>query len=195
MGVNGAGLVAAILNRPGSLGPAAGKRSRGLLPLLALDHRSAAAAAAAIMALDGAAYRSFNLLLADRDRVIVVRNDDLGRLSLLELSPGLHMVTARDPDDAASPRVARHLPRFRDAPAPEPPDWRDWPRLLADRDGPRDAALSVPPEDGFGTVCASLLALPAHGPPTWMFAPGPAGEAAFAPVGPATGGEGAKRLL
>ena len=195
MGVNGAGLVAAILNRPGSLGPAAGKRSRGLLPLLALDHRSAAAAAAAVIALDGAGYRSFNLLLADRDRVIVVRNDDLGRLSLLELSPGLHMVTARDPDDAASPRVARHLPRFRDASAPEPPDWRDWPRLLADRDGPRDAALSVPPEDGFGTVCASLLALPAHGPPTWMFAPGPAGEATFAPVGPATGGEGAKRLL
>ena len=38
MGVNRDGVVAAVLNRPGSLGPAAGKRSRGELPLLALEH-------------------------------------------------------------------------------------------------------------------------------------------------------------
>src|ERR1700686_106624 len=65
MGINGAGVVAAVLNRPGSLGPAAGKRSRGELPLAALAHNSADAAAAAIAALDAGAWRSFNLVLAD----------------------------------------------------------------------------------------------------------------------------------
>ena len=42
MGVNQAGVVAAVLNRQGSLGPAPGKRSRGELPLLALATPTAA---------------------------------------------------------------------------------------------------------------------------------------------------------
>ena len=194
MGVNRAGLIAAVLNRPGSLGPAPGKRSRGELPLAALQRGSARDAAAAVAALDGGLYRSFNMVLADRAAVWFVRNDDQGRLDAHRLQPGLHMVTARDPDDETSPRVARHLPRFRDATPPDPPDWTAWERLLADRQGPPEAALSVPPEGGFGTVCASLLALPADGPPQWLFAPGPAGQAAFAMVGP-PGGEQAGRLL
>ena len=37
-GVNDDGLFAAILNRPGTLGPKEGKRSRGELVLEALDH-------------------------------------------------------------------------------------------------------------------------------------------------------------
>ncbi|MDE2517144.1 MAG: NRDE family protein, partial [Rhodospirillales bacterium] len=60
MAVNRAGVMAAILNRPGSLGPESGKRSRGELPLLALDHAGAADAAAAIAALDGRQWRGFN---------------------------------------------------------------------------------------------------------------------------------------
>ncbi len=182
MGVSRGGVVAAVLNRTGSLGPAPGKRSRGELPLLALDHASAGAAAAAVMRLDGAEYRSFNLVLADRAAVWFVRNDEAGRLLASALPPGLHMVTAHDPDDPASPRVARHLPRFQAAAPPEPPDWAEWPRLLADADGPREAALSVPPGAGFGTACASLLALPDAGGPEWLFAPGAAGVAGFSPV-------------
>ncbi len=182
MGVNRAGLVAAVLNRPGSLGPAPGKRSRGDLPLLALDHGSAAAAAAAITAVDGRDYRSFNLVLASRDAVWFVRNDDAGELAAAALAPGLHMVTAHDPDDLASPRVARHLPRFLAATPPDPPDWQDWARLLGDEAGPREAALSVTPLAGFGTACASLLGIPAQGAATWLFAPGRAGDAAFQPV-------------
>ena len=193
--MNRAGLVAAVLNRPGSLGPAAGKLSRGMLPLLALEHQSAAAASDAILALPGASYRSFNLVLADRDGVWVVRNDEAGRLTASALSPGLHMVTAQDPDDETSPRVARHLPRFRSAEPPEPPDWQSWPVLLADLAGPRGAALNVPPEDGFGTVCASLLAVPARGAATWLFAPGPASHATFSHVNQPAGGEPGTRLL
>ncbi len=182
MGINRHGLVSAVLNRPGSLGPAPGKRSRGELPLMALEHRTAGDAAAAIAALDGSAYRSFNLVLADRGAVWFVRNDDGGALAASLLDPGLHMVTAHDPDDRGSPRVARHLPRFRAGAAPQPPDWAGWCRLLADDAGPREASLSVPPLDGFGTACASLVALPATGQPMWMFAPGMAGHTRFEPV-------------
>ena len=184
MALHRAGLVAAVLNRPGSLGPAPGKRSRGELPLLASSHGSAAGAAAAIAETDGSRYRSFNLVIADRDAVWFVRNDDAGQVRAWPLSPGPHMVTAHDPDDEGSPRVARHLPRFRAAPIPDLPDWGVWPTLLADAAGPRPASLTVPPEDGFGTTCASLLAIPASGSPVWLFAAGPAGSAPFVPVAP-----------
>src|SRR5712672_2709720 len=65
LGINDWGVAAAILNRHGSLGPATGLRSRGELVLEALDHADAAAAAAALAQLNTAAYRSFNLILAD----------------------------------------------------------------------------------------------------------------------------------
>src|SRR5688500_1521257 len=38
LGLNDHGVAAGVLNRPGTLGPAAGKRSRGELVLEALDH-------------------------------------------------------------------------------------------------------------------------------------------------------------
>ena len=182
MGINRAGLVAAVLNRPGSLGPAPGKRSRGELPLLALDHGCVEAAARAVAALDGRQYRSFNMVLASRAAAWFVRNDDCGVVDVWEMPPGLHMVTAHDPDDKASPRVARHLPRFQSAPPPVPPDWSGWSRLLGDTEGPREAALSVLPTGGFGTACASLVGLPEREAPQWLFAAGPANCTGFDPV-------------
>ena len=65
LGVNDEGVVAAILNRVGTLGPAAGKRSRGELVLDALDYPDAAEAAEALAALDPEAHRPFNLVIAD----------------------------------------------------------------------------------------------------------------------------------
>jgi uncharacterized protein with NRDE domain len=181
MGINRAGVMAAVLNRPGSLGPAPGKRSRGELPLLALAHGTAAAAAAAIAARDGGAYRGFNLIVADRAEAIFLRGDGHGAIAARALSPGLHMVTAMDPDDLASPRTARHLPRFAAAPPPRPEadDWAGWAALLADRSGPAGSELNVPPRGGFGTVCASLVGLSADGAARWLFAPAPADRAAF----------------
>src|SRR5579859_5935712 len=96
MGINRHGVAAAVLNRPGSLGPAAGKRSRGELPLLALAHASAADAAEAIAATDAAAWRSYNLVLADHRGAIFVRGLGRGRPESRPLLPGLHMVTAHE---------------------------------------------------------------------------------------------------
>ena len=184
MGVNRDGVTAAVLNRPGSLGPAAGKRSRGELPLLALAHRSADEAAAAIAAMDAGVWRSFNLVLADRAGAIFVRGLGHGHPEVQPLEAGLHMVTAHDPDDPESPRVARHLARFQAAAAPEPAPglvrgWRPWLDILADRSGEPGAQMNVVPRAGFGTACSSLLALPQEGPPDWLFAAGPPDKAPF----------------
>lgn len=184
MGLNTSGVVAAVLNRPGSLGPAPGKRSRGELPLIALAHDNAATAARAIAARDAGEYRSFNMVIADRTGVWFLRGLGAGQPELVPLSPGLHMITAVDPDDMDSPRIARHLPRFLSAPPPEPgrDDWASWQRLLADRSGPAGSELNVPPRGGFGTVCSALLGLPAAGAPVWRFAAGPPDQAPFTDV-------------
>lgn len=66
LGVNDYGMVAAVLNRIGTLGPDEARRSRGELVLEALDHASARDAATALGDLDPEAYRPFNLVVADR---------------------------------------------------------------------------------------------------------------------------------
>jgi hypothetical protein len=188
LAVNGAGVVAGVLNRVGSLGPAAGKRSRGELPLLALRHGSARAAAAAIAATDAGLWRAYNLVLADRDGAVCVIGLGEGRPEVVALGGGVHMVTAHDPDSAESPRVVRHLPRFRAAPAPTPAEFSAWRAILADRSGPAGTELNIPPAPRpalFGTVCAALLFLP--GP--FLFAAGPPHEATFRPV-PGPGSKG-----
>jgi uncharacterized protein with NRDE domain len=165
MGLNAHGVMAAVLNRHGALGPAPGKRSRGELPLLALEAETAEAAAARIAALDPAAYRSFNLVTADATGAYLVRGLGHGTADLGKLPPGVTMITAGEPNDAAEPRIARHLPKFRAA------AWDQWQTLLTDDTGPRTSALNIPAaSDGFGTVCASLVALPRDAAPEWRFA-------------------------
>lgn len=182
MAVNAAGVVVTVLNRPGSLGPAEGKRSRGELPLLALAAPSAAAAAAALSALDAGAWRPFNAVVADAQTAWFVAGLGQGHATVTALPPGLHMVTAHPPNDLASPRTARHLPRFAASPRPTPPDWGAWPELLADSQGEAGELLNIPPLGGFGTLCTSLLALGPGGARQWLFAPGPPDRTAFAQV-------------
>lgn len=182
MGINQAGVVAAVLNRVGSLGPAPGKRSRGELPLLALRHGSAGEAAAALARLDAGLWRSFNLVVADRGGVMFVRGLGRGSVQAVTLPAGLHMITAHDPDDLGSPRVARHLPRLVAATAPDLDAWTAWRGILGDRSGRAGEQINVVPLGGFGTVSSSLVALPADGRMDWLFAAGPPDEAAFLPV-------------
>lgn len=182
MGLNRHGLAAAVLNRPGTLGPAAGKRSRGELPLMALDHPTAAEAAEAICRLDAGLWRGFNMVLADQSGATFIRGLGHGRPEAERLPAGVSMVTAHDPNDMASPRTARHLPRLRASEPRDSDDWAAWRDILADRHGNPDEQINVVPRGGFGTVCSSFVLLPAAGQPVWMFAPGPPHTADFRPV-------------
>jgi len=184
LAVNDAGVAAAVLNRVGSLGPAPGKRSRGDLPLIALAHADAESAAAAIEAVDAGSMRSFNMILADRTHAYYVCGLGYGHPEVTALEAGMHMIATAGPDDMKIPRIARHLPRFKAAPTPEPPDWKTWIALLSDRSLPAGSELNIPPRGGFGTSNASLLGVPAatDRPPSWLFAAGPPDRAPFEPV-------------
>jgi hypothetical protein len=181
-------VIAAVLNRPGSLGPATGKRSRGELPLMAATAPSAAEAARRMTALPAEEWRPFNMVVADAGGAFFIRGLGAGRPEAMALGDDVSMVTAHDPNDPTSPRTRRHLPRFRATPPPDPTagDWSAWQRLLAD--GGFDPAvglaetLNVPPTNGFGTVSSSLLALGADGTRQWLFCPGAPGSAPFRPV-------------
>ena len=215
LGINDHGVVAAVLNRVGTLGPAAGKRSRGELVLEALDHADAAAAAAALADLDPAAYRPFNLIVADnRDAYWLrhagalpsfafrtrsgglravepiqlpgaeLRDRDSQAVACQPIPDGLSMITARELNDPFAPRIKLYLERFRRAPPPDPAsdDWQSWVQLLAERssaDGDPRNAMTIVTAGDYGTVCSSLVALPAFGQPIMRFAPGLPGETAF----------------
>ncbi len=178
MGMNPQGVVAAVLNRPGTLGPTPGKRSRGELPLIALAHPTAAEAAQALEQLDAGLWRDFNMVLADRHGAWFIKG--LGRRHpQAEILPaGVSMITAYDPNDLHSPRTARHLPKFQAA----KPSWDAWRDLLSDQGGNPAEQINVTPRGGFGTVSSSFVTLPASGDPVWLFAQGPPHEAAFKPV-------------
>ncbi len=186
MAMNRQGVTCAVLNRVGTLGPAAGKRSRGELPLLAAAHPSAAAAAATLAALPATDWRGFNMVLADARDAWFIRGTGQGRPDLVPLPAGVSMVTAHDPNDLASPRTARHLPRFQAAPPPDPDhdNWAAWAALLADDSVAETRAdtLCVPPIGGFATVSASLVGLAADGRRSWLFAPGPPNRTRFVPL-------------
>ena len=193
LGVNDHGVAAGILNRVGTLGPSAGKRSRGELVLDALDHADAADATEALAALDGDAYRPFNLVLADNSGAYWLRHDGSARIARRTVPPGLSMFTAHDRNSPDSPRVQRHLPRFETAAAPDPAadDWDSWAKLLASKGNygngaSEQAAMCISTPPGFGTVNASLIALPAAQSltrrPVWRFAAGPPDEFSFAVI-------------
>ena len=189
LGVNDHGVVASILNRYGSLGPAPDKRSRGELVLEALDHADAQAAAEALAELEPLAYRSFNAVVADnRDAFWIRHLGDESEVVVQPLPPGLSMITARNRNDTkGSPRQRHYLPRWRAARLPDPGsgDWQDWEALLASREaapgeGPA-SAMNVQLPGGFGTLCSSLIALPAdiRKRPIWRFSKGPPDQAPF----------------
>ena len=175
MAINRYGVVATVLNRPGTLGPAAGKRSRGELPLVALEHATTTAAAEALATLDAGLWRGFNMVLADRGGAWFVSGIGYGSPRAEPLAAGVSMVTAYDPNDPDSPRTARHLPRFQAA----QPDWDAWHAILLDQRGEPADQINVVPRGGFGTVSSSFLTLAANSEPVWLFAAGPPHQAAF----------------
>jgi len=195
LGINDHGLVAAVLNRTGTLGPASGKRSRGELVLEALDHAEAGAAAGALADLHPDAYRPFNLIIAGPRDAYWLRHGGDGEIRVHPIANGLHMLTAGELDDLMEPRIRRFLPQFREAPTPDPEhdDWAAWQAFLAHTDfddaGDPNAAMTLRMTvdgDTFATRSSSLIAIPAYPGfehrPRWWHADGAPDRTAFAPV-------------
>ena len=189
LGLNDHGVVAAVLNRTGSLGPLADKRSRGELVLEALDHADARDAAAALGDIDPNAYRTFNLVIADnRDAFWLAARSGASSVAIERLPAGFSIFTSADRNDPDKPRVAAYMPLFEAASPPNPDagDWSDWAQLMADRTGAsRDEPMCIVSDYGYGTVSSSLIALPRPVPDAtaqWRFAAGRPDATAFEPV-------------
>ncbi len=192
LGLNDHGVVAAVLNRVGSLGPAPNKRSRGEIVLEALDHADAVDAAEALVALNVDAYRSFNLLIADSRDAFWLKHDGGHAVELTPLNNGVSMLTAYDINSTESARVRRYLPRFEAAPPPDPTTnhWGSWETLLASREATAGSAplgaMRVDTDTAFGSVNASLIALPRPAVdrrrPIWRFTGAPPGDQPFTAV-------------
>jgi uncharacterized protein with NRDE domain len=176
MGMNRHGVMAAVLNRTGTLGPAPGKNSRGELPILALRHETAQAAADALKGVDAGTYRSFNLVIADANGAFLLRGLEAGEPDVSRLPEGVTMITAGESNDVSRPRIAKHLPRF------EAAAFSDWRKLLGDRTGDWESAVNIPERDGFATVSSSLISLPRESEPEWDFASGAPDKVEFIPV-------------
>lgn len=189
MGFNDDAVVACILNRVGTLGGHPDFRSRGELPLEALDHESADVAAESLQDINPQAYRPFNMVVADYASAYLVKNDGMF-IQTEEIGEGLSMVSARELNDEKSDRIKLHLPRFRSAPAPDPErdDWMAWQALLSSRKSISDSrgAMQIETDSGFETISSSLLALPKpwekSRKPIWKFCSGKPGQADYLPV-------------
>ena len=196
LGINDDGLVAGVLNRHGTLGPDPDLRSRGELPLEALDHAEAEVAAEALGDLDPRAYRPFNLFVGDARKafwICSVDKNGVPGMRVEEIPEGYSMLTDKDRNDPSAPRVRLYLPRFETAPPPDPEkdDWQWWQALMADKEfengiGPAGAMnidVTIDNVGDFGTVSSSLIGLPAFISPDrktrWLFAAGAPDTAPF----------------
>ncbi len=167
LGVNDEGVVAGVLNRKDSLGPDKYLRSRGELPLEALDHTDAVAAADALSHIDPSSYRSFNLFVADNRDAYWLRSagPESDRVRIYEIPEGISMLTAWDLDSEDSARTTYFRPSFEAVrpPDPETGDWSRWESLMGSRQfatgaGPGEA-MYITGRAGFGTLSTSLIAL------------------------------------
>jgi len=166
LGINDWGVAAGVLNRHGSLGPAPGQRSRGELVLEALDHPDAVAAAEALSHLDPAAYRTFNLIVADNRDAFWLRHAHGKEVEAWPIAEGLSLIDSGELNRPNNRRVTLATPRFRSAAPPDPDrdDWAGWETILSDGESPPgelpESALRFSTPHGYGTVSSALIALP-----------------------------------
>ncbi|MHB8383139.1 MAG: NRDE family protein [Candidatus Binataceae bacterium] len=183
LGISQNGLVCGLLNRPVVEGGNPRARSRGLLCLDALRRPTATAAAEFAAAEDGANYNPFNLLIAARDVAFVAYNRN-GEIELVELTPGLHMLSNQNVDDFECPKISRSHGRF--AELGERADFQRDPaamrselgRMLADHSAETDPRTGRPSSlclhlDNYGTRSSSMIFLGREpGRVEHFFAPG-----------------------
>ena len=175
LGINDYGLVAALLNRKNSLGFSNLKRSRGELPLEALEHEDASAASQALQNIDPASYQPFNLIIADSQCAfwLYAANGEKS-VRIKSIPIGFSMIAGGDLNDTDNGlRIREYLPRFKRAPTPNPDnsDWSTWKNLMADK-SPNNP-IFIKDKTNFGTVSTSLISMPSlrhyNLKPIWKF--------------------------
>ena len=190
LGVNEAGLVASITNRPerppgaGGLGPPLNDPalpSRGALCLAALEQTSPAAALDVVsQQLEASHYNPFNLVCANIQGGWVTT----WRGATQQLRRGRHIISNRgDPDDGGLPVVRRARRLLHGVDLVTPPLADLLPllgRLCANTGGTSPICR---PGGERGTVSSSLIALDAEGQvAAYLHANGPPSEVGYEPV-------------
>jgi uncharacterized protein with NRDE domain len=192
LGISEYGMVAGLLNRR-SDAPNPEARSRGLLCLDALCRATASEAAQFAARERGEDYNPFNLLIASREEAYVAYNRT-SHVEVVQLTPGMHLLTNLDVNDFECPRISRAHSRF--AALGERAEFRDDPvarradlaALLADHTTQLDARTGRPNGlclhlDGYGTRSSSLIFIGREpGRVEHFFAPGPPCRASHAPA-------------
>jgi uncharacterized protein with NRDE domain len=192
LAINEFGLIAGLLNRRSDLPADANRRSRGLLCLDALKHKTVAEALRFVTDQDPERYNPFNLLLASREGAAVAHNRQ-GRIDSTTLIRGTHLLTNLDVDDFECPRISRAFGRF--AALAAEPDAGDDPGAIRQRLAGllSDHSTQLDPRTGrpnslclhlgdYGTRESSLIFLNATGEVEHYFAPGPPCTTEYAPA-------------
>lgn len=112
LGINGKGLVAAVLNRRTGDPPDVSRRSRGSLCLEALGAASLHEAERRVLTERPVAFNPCILFLAQAGGEAIVLMNETTEWRRVLLGPGLHVLTNRPIDDVECPRRARAFVRF-----------------------------------------------------------------------------------
>lgn len=173
LGVNQYGLFAAVTNRPKAVLPP-DPRSRGLLCRDLLAQRTARAAAAhAAKELATGVYAGANYLVADAQSAHVVHG--AGAVEVIDLAPGLHILSSSDVDDHNDDRqeLVRRLLTLQSLDSAVTflaVASRTFSRK-PDAAGRRGVVLAG---DDYGTVSSTLISLPERTQnAVFQYAPGP----------------------
>lgn len=105
------GLVVGILNRRTGEPPDPTRASRGALCVALARLDGVQAAVDLLSGLRTDEHNPFNVLVADRTRAVVAQNRS-DAMALHELSPGTHLLTNLDLNDATCQRISRSSQRF-----------------------------------------------------------------------------------
>jgi hypothetical protein len=176
-GVNEHGVLVAVTNRH-KAEPPPRPRSRGLLARDLLACPSAAAAVdLGTRALDNGRYAGCNVLCADHERAVVLHGADWLRIQ--PLPPGLHVLTNRDVNSLADPRLAYAAWWLGQQRLASADDCLDALRRLCSQTGNGSPPMCLRGPDG-GTVSSSLIALRWSLPQsTYLHAQGPPDRTAY----------------
>lgn len=186
LGINEDGLVVALLNRRSSGQPDPTLHSRGLLCLQALQCRTTGAVVELLGGQDAAQYNPFTLMAATREGAVVFSAQGAG-IAVIELPPGLHLLTNLEVNDAGCPRIARSRSRF----AAVRPSTLIGPgsflaplrEVLADHSPEPASESSLCVHRGpYGTRSSSIIALDSSGAAGYWHAEGPPCSAEYEPI-------------